>query len=78
MIRVSSTLDARGLLTRQRPGALKQVMLVSKRPLAHVVKSFEHADPIALPFISPESRLDHRNLVGLSIKDFLKGLLLSA
>ena len=51
-------------------------MLVGERPLAQAVKYFEHADPIMLPFISPESRFDPRNLIGRLIKRFLKGLLL--
>ena len=32
-------------------------MLIGERPLAQAVKSFERADPITLPFISPESSL---------------------
>ena len=51
-------------------------MLVGDRPLAQAVKSFERADPITLPFISPESRFDHENLIGWLKKGFLKGLLL--
>ena len=51
-------------------------MLVGERPLAQSVKSFERADPIALPFISPESRFDPANLIGRLKKRFLKGLLL--
>ena len=51
-------------------------MLVSERPLAQAVKSFEHNDPITLPFISPESRFDPGNLIGRLEKRFLIGLLL--
>ena len=51
-------------------------MLVGERPLAQAVKSFERADPITLPFISPESRLGPGNLIGRLIKRFLKELLL--
>ena len=51
-------------------------MLVSERPLAQAVKSFERADPITLPFISPESKFDPGNLIGRLKKRFLKGLLL--
>ena len=51
-------------------------MLVGRRPLAQAVKSFERADPITLPFISPESRLDPGNLIGGLVKRFLKELLL--
>ena len=47
-------------------------MLVGERPLAQAVKSFERADPITLPFISPESRFDPRNLIGRLKKTFLK------
>ena len=39
-------------------------MLVGERPLAQAVKSFEHADPITLPFISLQSRLDPGNVIG--------------
>ena len=39
-------------------------MLVGERPLAQTFKSFERADPITLPFISPESRFDPGNLIG--------------
>ena len=39
-------------------------MLVGERPLAQAVKSFERADPITLPFISPESKFDPGNLIG--------------
>ena len=70
------TLDARGLLVRQRRGASERVVLVGERPLAQGVKSFERADPITLPFISPESKFDPGNLIGRSKKRFLKGLLL--
>ena len=51
-------------------------MLVGERPLAQAVKSFERADPITLPFISPESKFDPGNLIGRLKKRFLKGLLL--
>ena len=51
-------------------------MLVVERPLAQAVKSFERADPITLPFISPESKFDPGNLIGRLKKPFLKGLLL--
>ena len=51
-------------------------MLVGERPLAQAVKSFECADPITLPFISPESKFDPGNLIGHLKKCFLKGLLL--
>ena len=51
-------------------------MLVGERPLAQAVKSFERADPITLPFISPESRFDPGNLIGRLIKRFSKELLL--
>ena len=70
------TLDARGLLVRQRRGASERVVLVVERPLAQAVKSFELADPITLPFISPESKFDPGNLIGRLKKRFLKGLLL--
>ena len=66
------TLDTRGLLARHRRGASEQVVLVGERPLAQAVKSFERADPITLPFISPESRFDPRNLIGRLKKTFLK------
>ena len=66
------TLDARGLLARQRQGASEGVVLYSERPLAQAVKSFEGTDPITLPYISPESRLDPGNLIGWLIKRFLK------
>ena len=71
-----TTLDARGLLVRQRRGASERVVLVSERPLARAVKSFERADTITLPFISPESKFDPGNLIGWLKKRFLKGLLL--
>ena len=48
-----------------------RVVLVGERPLAQAVKSFERADSITLPFVSPQSRFDPGNLIGL----FLKGLL---
>ena len=51
-------------------------MLVGERPLAQAVKSFERADPITLPVISPESRVDPGNLIGRLEKRFLEGLLL--
>ena len=51
-------------------------MLVSERPLTQAVKSFECADPIMLPFISPESKSDPVNLISRLKKCFLKGLLL--
>ena len=51
-------------------------MLVGERPLAQAVKSFERADPITLPVISPESRFDPGNLIGRLEKRFLEGLLL--
>ena len=70
------TLDARGLLARQRRGATERVVLVGERPLAQAVKSFERADPITLPVISPESRFDPGNLIGRLEKRFLEGLLL--
>ena len=47
-------------------------MLVGERPLAQAVKSFKCADPITLPFISPESRCDPGNLIGRLKKIFLK------
>ena len=43
---VLPTLDARGLLARQRRGASERVVLAGERPLAQAVKSFERADPI--------------------------------
>ena len=70
------TLNARGPLVRQRRGASERVVLVGERPLAQAVKSFELADPITLPFISPESKFDPGNLIGRLKKRFLKGLLL--
>ena len=51
-------------------------MLVGERPLAQAGKSFERADPITLPFISPESKFDPGNLICRLKKRFLKGLLL--
>ena len=71
-----TTLDARGLLGRQRRGASERVVLVGERPLAQAVKSFESADPITLPVISPESRFDPGNLIGRLEKRLLEGLLL--
>ena len=47
-------------------------MLVGERPLAQAVKSFEPADPITLPVISPESRFDSGNLIGRLEKMFLR------
>ena len=72
----ANTLDARGLLARQRWGASERVVFVGERPLAQAVKSFERADPITLPVISPESRFDPGNLIGQVEKRFLQGLLL--
>ena len=46
-------------------------MFVGERPLAQAVKSFERADPITLPVISPESRFDPGNLIGRLEKTFL-------
>ena len=54
----TSTLDARGLLVHQQQGASERVVLVGETPLAQAVKSFEHADPITLPFISPEAKFE--------------------
>ena len=54
----------------------ERIVLVGERSLAQTVKSFEHTDPIMLPFISPESRFDPGNLIGQLEKCFLKGLLL--
>ena len=71
-----NTLDARGLLARQRRGASELVVLVGERPLAQAAKSFERADPITLPVISSESRFDPGNLIGRLEKSFLEGLLL--
>ena len=68
----TGTLDARGLLARQRRGASERVVLVGERPLAQAVKSFERADPITLPFISQESEFDPGNLIGRLKKRFLK------
>ena len=48
-------------------------MFVGERPLAQAVKSFERADPITLPVISPESRFDPGNLIGRLEKRFFKG-----
>ena len=76
MCHILVTLDARGLLARKRRGASEQVVLVGERPLAQAVKSFEHAHPITLPFISPESGFDRGNLIGRLKKRFLKGILL--
>ena len=74
------TLDARGLLAseerQRRRGASERVVLVGERPLAQAVKSFERADPIMLPVISPESRFDPGNLIGRLKKRHLEGLLL--
>ena len=75
-ITLVSTLDARGLLARQRRGASERVVLVGERPLAQAVKSFERADPITLPVFSPESRFDPGNLIGRLEKRLLGGLLL--
>ena len=58
------------------PGASERVVLVGERPVAQAVKSFERADPITLPFISPESKFDPGNLIGRLKKRFLKWLLL--
>ena len=44
--------------------------------LRNYLKSFERADPITLPVISPESRFDPGNLIGRLEKRFLQGLLL--
>ena len=46
--------------------------VVGERPLDQAVKSFEHPDPITLPFISPESRFVPGNLIGRLKKRFLK------
>ena len=51
-------------------------MLIGERPLGQAVKSFERADPITLPFISPESKFDPGNLIGRLKKRFLNSLLL--
>ena len=51
-------------------------MLIGERPLVQAVKSFERADPITLPFISPESKFDPGNLIGRLKNRFLKRLLL--
>ena len=66
------TLDARGLLPRQRRVASERVVLVGERPVAQAVKSFERTDPITLSFISPGSRSDPGNLIGRLKKRFLK------
>ena len=58
----------------ERPS--ERVVLAGERPLAQAVKSFERADPITLPVISPESRFDPGNLIGRLQKRFLEGLLL--
>ena len=71
---IFATLDARGLLVRQRRGASERVVLVGERPLVQAVKSFERADPISLQFISPVSKFDPGNLIGRLKKRFLKGL----
>ena len=57
-------------LARQQRGAAERVVLFGERPLAQTVKSFELADPITLPFISPESRFDLRNLIARLGKRF--------
>ena len=75
-IAVLTTLDAKGLLARQRRGASERVVLVGERPLAQAVKSFERADPITLPFISQESEFDPGNLIGRLKKRFFKKRLL--
>ena len=59
-------------LASARRGASERVVLVGERPLAQAVKSFERADPITLPFISPESRFYHGNLIDQLKKRFLK------
>ena len=69
---MTGTLDARGPLVRQRPGASARVVLVDERPLAQAVKSFERADPIRLPFIPPESKFDPGNLIRRLKKRFVK------
>ena len=38
-VTIKPTLDARGLLARQRRGASERVVLVGERPLAQAVKS---------------------------------------
>ena len=55
---------------------VRVIVLIGERPLAQAVKSFERADPITLPFISPESKFDPGNLIGRLKKRFLKRLLL--
>ena len=57
----------------ERPS--ERVVLAGERPLAQAVKSFERADPITRPVISPESRFDPGNLIGRLQKRFLEGLL---
>ena len=47
-------------------------MLIGERPLTQAVKSFERADPITLPFISPESKFDHWESDWSVEKTFLK------
>ena len=59
-------------LASARRGASERVVLVGERPLAQAVKSFERADPITLPFISPESRFDPGNVIGRLKKRFSK------
>ena len=61
---------------RQWRGASERVVLVGERPLAQAVKSFQSADPITLPVISPELRFDPGNLIGQLEKRFLEELLL--
>ena len=51
-------------------------MLVGERPLAETAKSFERADPITLPFISPESRFGPAHLIGRLEKLLREGPLL--
>ena len=50
----------------------ERVALVGERPLAQAVKSFERANPITLPSISPESKFDPGNLIGQLKKCFFK------
>ena len=65
-------------------GSFRGLYRSSRSPAARSVRardlwlrqSFERPDPITLPFISPESRLDPGNLIGQLIKRFLKELLL--
>ena len=73
---LAATLDARGLLARQQRGASELVVLVGERPLTQAFKSFERADPITVPVISPESRFDPGNLIGRLEKALLERLLL--